>query len=127
MYPQRVRLGVPALFHRLAQWGYDVWVYSSGYYSMDEITHLLGHHRARVTCAVTGTARKGPRGARMDEQLEAMLARKYTQTVHIDQKSILFVDSQSRRFEEYLLSGTDESWSREIIGLMGKKDVHANS
>ena len=122
-YPERVRLGIPELFYQLSQMKYDIWVYSSRYHSMDQITRLLGHHHTHITCAVTGTARKGPPDAHMDEKLESMLSRKYTTTVHIDRHSILHVNNDSKTFEEVSLSGSDTNWSREIIDRLGKAEA----
>ena len=124
-YPERVRLGIPALFHNLSRMKYDIWVYSAQYHSMDQITRLLGHHHAHIACAVTGTARKKARGPRMAEQLESMLSRKYTTTVHIDRNTVLSVSSGDKAFDEFRLSGSDDTWSREIIEYLERMDARA--
>ena len=36
-YKERIRLGVPALFHALEKSGYDIWLYSAGYPSVDAV------------------------------------------------------------------------------------------
>ena len=41
MYKQRLRRAIPTLLHFSASSGYDVWVYSSSYYSMEYIQNLL--------------------------------------------------------------------------------------
>nr|MCR5788868.1 ParB/RepB/Spo0J family partition protein [Lachnospiraceae bacterium] len=53
-FRERIRLGVPALFHFFKREGYDIWVYSSNYYSFDDVMKLLSHYGARIDGAVTG-------------------------------------------------------------------------
>ena len=44
-YKERVRLGIPALFQYLKRQGYDVWVYSARYYSVNYLRQLFFHYR----------------------------------------------------------------------------------
>ena len=73
IYKQRLRLGIPALFHYLNKKGYDIWVYSAGYYSADYIQRLFRKYGVHVTGAVTGTGRKTGEDREIRRELEALI------------------------------------------------------
>ena len=108
IYKQRLRLGIPALFHYLNKKGYDIWVYSAGYYSADYIQRLFRKYGVHVTGAVTGTGRKTGEGREIRRELEALITAKYPETVHIDDAAVLRIFSQTKQVEEYNLGeGTE--------------------
>ena len=120
-YKERLRLGIPALFHTLSNQGYDIWIYSARYYSLDYLQHFFRHYRVPVTGIVTGTARKTAPGAETVKKMENLLSTKYQSTVHIDNDMILCTSKDRKEFEEYRLSGSSASWSREVMEILGKK------
>ena len=111
-----VRLGIPSLFSFCASRGYDVWLYSSGYRSVDYIRELLGLHRAPVTGIITETARKTPQ---QSKETEALMNAKYVRTIHVDNEAVLCVDNQTKEFREYPLNRT-ALWSAEVMDVMRK-------
>lgn len=127
LYKERIRLGVPALFHFFAREGYDIWVYSSGYYSFDYIQKYFLRYQVNVSGVVTGTARKS--GCRQAEKkrIDKMIASKYLQTVHIDDTTILKIDNRTKEFEEFKLSGSPATWSGEIAEIMSGWNDQADS
>ena len=125
MYRERLRLGIPALFRYLGTHGYDVWVYSADYYSIDYIRNLFRMYHAHVAGIVTGTARKAPKGSHTKEQLENRMKEKYPLTLHIDNSAVTRIDSSTKEFTEYPLSGEDESWSKEIMDVIAAMEEHA--
>ena len=120
IYRERLRLGVPALFHDLKINGYDIWVYSAGYDSLDYVRAYFKWHRIPVDGIVTGTGRKSPVGKTAKNTLETLMKNKYPETVHIDSHSVLRIQSQRRDYQEFPLSGSRDTWSREIMEIMGK-------
>ena len=74
IYKERIRLGIPALFHALRGRGYDIWIYTAGYYSLDYLKYYFRHYRVPVTGIVTGTARKAPAGSGILKELEKLAA-----------------------------------------------------
>ena len=125
MYKERLRLGIPALFRYLGTHGYDVWVYSADYYSIDYIRNLFRMYHAHVAGIVTGTARKAPKGSHTKEQLENRMKEKYPLTLHIDNSAVTRIDSSAKEFTEYPLSGEGESWSKEIMDVIAAMEEHA--
>ena len=124
IYRERLRLGIPALFRYLGMKGYDVWVYSASYYSMDYIRRLFRMYHARVAGIVTGTARKAPKGSHTREQLEKRMKEKYPLTLHIDNSAVTRIDGRTKNFAEYTLSGNQETWSREIMDVIEGMEAH---
>ncbi len=122
LYPHRLRLGIPALFHDLSLMGYDVWVYTASYWSAEYVRHLFRLYHTRVAGIVTGTSRKGHGDAESRESLEALIANKYPLTVHIDSGTVLSVAGASKRFEEFPLSGSARTWSKEILEVLRKAE-----
>ncbi|MBQ6382183.1 MAG: ParB N-terminal domain-containing protein [Clostridia bacterium] len=115
LYKQPVRLGIPALFRFLKRNGYDVWVYTSRYISMEYLENYLKAYHTYVSGIVTGMSHKSSSSG----NLEKLLRDRYLVTVHIDRNSVLRVSRKTRSFEEYSLSGSAETWSQEIMDIFG--------
>ena len=118
IYKERLRLGIPALFEFLVRHGYEIWVFSARYYSLEYIRNLFRHYHIPVTGIVTGTSRKGPEGKDTVAELEKMLSRQYRSTLHIDGSMVVHTHSDSTEYEEYALSGPDDSWSAAIMTVI---------
>ena len=124
IYKQRLRLGIPALFHYLNKKGYDIWVYSAGYYSADYIQRLFRKYGVHVTGAVTGTGRKTGENKETRRELEALITAKYPETVHIDDMAVLRIFSQTKQVEEYNLGEGTEAWAKRVIDVMETFERH---
>ena len=124
LFPERVKLGIPALFHYLATSGYDIWVYTAHYESFDRIRALFRSYHVRVTGVVTGIARKNLPGHDIRTHMEKLIYNKYRCTVHIDNEAVIRVFSKTKEFEEHQLSGSAASWSREVMDIIGAMDRH---
>lgn len=120
MYKERIRRGVIALFHTLNAKGYDIWVYSSQYYSLSYLVYFFRHYHVKVTGIVTGTARKTAGSAEEKKETEKMVEAHYRTTLHIDNDMVLRTVRDSKEFDEYKLTGSAEGWSREVIDIIGK-------
>ena len=112
---QRIRLGIPALFQFLSDQGYDIWVYTARYLSLDSLRFLFRYYRCPVTGLVTGTARKAPAGSNMHKSLETMMKKHYQSTVHIDNKTILQTFTDSKEFREAPIDASSDTWSLAVM------------
>lgn len=113
LYPQRVRLGVPALFHFLATNGYDIWLYSSDFYSADTIQGLFRKYHVEVTGVISAVGRRTSRLS--GKELEKLIGDSYRVTLHIDSRGVVRSTAGTRQFREVELSGSAESWSDEVM------------
>ncbi len=122
MYPERLRLGIPGLFRYLNKSGYDIWVYTSKYYSMDYLRGLFNKYYVHVSGIVTGIARQAQISEEQKKHVESMIANKYRTTIHIDTDSVLRIARGSKEFDDHSLSGSPEEWSKEIIEIISEMD-----
>ena len=115
MYKERIRLGLPSLLHYFGKQGYDVWVYSANYYSLDYIRSYFEHYSVKVDGIITGTSKKtGGTKRKTHNRIE----NKYKETIHIDRDLVLrFVKSQPG-FEEYAVDPDSPSWARDVVRLI---------
>ena len=117
LYQQKVRLGVPALYHYLATKGYDIWLYSSRYYSADTIQNLFRKYHVEVAGVIAAMEKRRESSAGADKNLETLFRNKYRHTIHIDSNMVLQIFSGSGEFREYPLSGDPSSWSQEVLDV----------
>ena len=115
VYKEKLRRGIPALFRYLRKNGFDIWVYSSEYYSFDFIQNLFKRYHADVTGVVTGTARKTGLKAADKKKVEEKIASRFLYTVHIDDGMVLKINSRTKDFEDYELTGPRKRWAREVM------------
>lgn len=114
-YKEKLRLGIPALFRCLERNGYDIWVYSSKYYSTDYIKSLFRKYHVNVTGIVAGMEKRKNK----KNQYDKLLNEKYKNTLHIDNDLVLQIDTQSGDFKEYNIDSSG-GWSKNIIEIIGE-------
>ena len=116
---KHLRIGVPALFSYLKKNGYDIWVYSANYYSIDDIQRYFKHYSAGVDGIITGMKKKTTGN---NSQVENMISDKYSTTLHIDNDMLLITHRGSSEFEEAELKCEPAEWSREVITALENLD-----
>ena len=124
-YSERLRLGIPALFHFLNSRDYDIWVYSSNYYSFTHIQKLFWLYHTRVTGIVTGTGKKGHVDNAIQQRMKKYISEHYATTIHIDGQGMLRVDNHTGSYEEFTFNGSGTDWSAQIMDLIGALDKNA--
>ena len=125
VYKERLRLGVPALFRYLNKNGYDVWVYTAGYYSADYIRRLFKKYHVHISGAVTGLGRKTADGAKVRKEMETLIGNKYPITIHIDSDMLLRVSGRTKEADEYEIGGTPAEWSQRVMEIIKKIERQA--
>ena len=119
-FKERLYRGVPALFSFLNSKGYDVWVYTAQYISMEHIATLFRLYHAPLNGIITGVHRKSLKNQINQKRLEASIANQYEASLHITRESVLLIRGDTKEYEEYPLTGDGTSWSREIMDIVGK-------
>ena len=115
MYPERLRLGIPALFHELAKRGYDIWLYSSQYYSTDYIQNYFRRYHVKIAGVMAAIEKRAKAAGGAGKKIEKMISGKYRRTVHIDNDLVLQISGGTKGFREYPLSGSAADWSQEVM------------
>lgn len=119
-YGWRIRLGTPALLYQLARAGYDIWVYTADYYSIDDIRDYFRAYSVNVDGIITGVQKKQENHSESAVRMEKLIANKYKKTLHIDNEMILLTEKGSWEFKEYALDVPEDSWSKKAIELLGE-------
>ncbi len=119
-FKERIRAGIPALFYYLKNHGYDIWVYSSNYYSYDTISRLLKWYHARVDGVVTGMQVLSRQEG--SSNIKKALAEKYKFTLNITDSSVIKIFSNSDDFEEKEINQDDSNWSAQILNILKELD-----
>ena len=125
MYKERIRLGIPALFKYLYQRGYDIWVYSSKFYSMDYIRNYLKKYHVDITGIVTGTSKKTIADKSGKKEIDSLLAKKYKYTLHVDRDTVLKIDNSTGDFEEFSINKEKGNWSQGVMDITGELGKNA--
>ena len=118
-YPKRLRLGIPALFHFLTKNGYDIWVYSANYYSIDDIKDYFKQYAVNVDGIITGTAKKKASSSKAAKDMEKLIANHYPETIHIDNDLVLDTKGRGAEYRELSID-TSAGWSKEVIRIIGE-------
>lgn len=118
-HKERIRLGIPALFYYLTKNGYDVWVYSANYYSIDDVRDFFRCYGVHVDGIITGMAKDKKSTAANKAGMEKLIANKYSVTLHVDNDMILRTKKNTGEFQEISLD-PGEGWSKEAIAAIGE-------
>ncbi len=115
---KKIKQGIPALFYYLTKHGYDIWVYSANYYSIDDIQRFFKHYNAHVDGIITGTMRKDEFKAERNAKREKKISDKYKVTLHIDNDMILATGDVGAKFKRFDLETTPGEWSNKVIEVI---------
>jgi len=127
---KKLKKGIPALFRYLAKNGFDIWVYSSNYYSIDDVQRFFKAYQVHVDGIITGAeARKKDNKYAISR--EKMISAKYRQTIHVDNDMLIVtgdLGENGPKFKKYDLNSSPEDWSvkavealEQIVAEDGKK------
>ncbi len=120
LYNVRIRRGVPALLHFLAKEGYDIWVYSAKYYSIDSVRSVFRHYSVKVDGIITGTARKEKNLDEMKKRTEELFRNQYAETLHIERDNVLRTLRDTKTYEDFPVEAEPADWSRTVMGIVKK-------
>lgn len=115
VYKERLRHGIPALFRFLEQGGYDIWVYSSKYYSLNHIKWLFKRYHVHVDGIITGINRKSYFKNDAERRIKELFKNKYRHTFHISDDLVVRTDHVGGTYEERNMSGDVMEWSKEAM------------
>ncbi|MCR5672539.1 MAG: ParB/Srx family N-terminal domain-containing protein [Lachnospiraceae bacterium] len=121
---KRLRLGIPALFKNLKVKGYDIWVYSSQFYSTDDLKRYFKHYGVTVDGIVTGMKKTTGRDKERTKKTEDLFANKYKSTLHIDREMLLITHGRSNDFDEVEIKCEEDAWSKAVIDALDGIDVN---
>ena len=122
LFRERIRWGAPALMHYLTTQGYDIWVYTSNYYSFDYIREYFRRYSVNLTGIITGSSRKRIGHESAKKRIEQKMAKQYAETIHIDSRMLLRTGRNIKVFEEYSLDCDPIDWSARAMSALRELD-----
>ena len=125
-YTEHIRRGIPALLHHLGMLDYDVWVYSSKYYSPEYIRAFFRYYSVRLDGIITGMGRKGKAHEEENKRMSQLLYNQYEETLHIDRGMVLRTGKNVKPYEVYPIEAGDDCWVQAVMTVVdgfGRKEV----
>lgn len=118
IFKERLRWGVPVLISKLQRMGYDVWVYTRTYNSVEYIQGFFKAYNVSVDGIINGAGRKKDKKAEL--AYKEMVAKKYTVVYHVDNESIVRIHPSDKSYEMIDLVASDEDWARKVMEVLNK-------
>ena len=114
-YKQRLRRYAPILLRELGKMGYDVWVYTAGYYSVEYIQGFFRSYKVKIAGVVNGS-RRGKKGGKSElAGMRSAFAKKYRETLHIDLEHLTRICPAQDDFDYLTLEQAEENWSVKVL------------
>ena len=110
IYKKTFRKNIPILINELRDMGFDVWIYTGDFHSMEYINMLLKLHNTKVDGIVNGLTKKTS-----GKKLQEIFAGNYNLSVHIDNDSVICVDTVSKEYEMKDVESDSDSWASDIM------------
>ena len=119
---KRLRQGIPAVIKNLKVRGFDVWVYSAGYYSIDDIKRFFKHYGVIVDGIITGMKKKSAKAAASGNRITDLLANRYKTTLHFDRDLLIMTGGSRGDFVEEELDCSPDTWSGAVMDAVDRMD-----
>ena len=114
-FPETIRKNAGLLTAALCDFGFDVWVYTGKFYSSQQVKALLGIYRGWVSVVINGVNKKFS-----DSPIQESFRNKYRVAVHIDNESIIWIDTRKKEYEIIDIK-SDKYWANKAFKLIKKQ------
>lgn len=119
IYSKRIRLHAAEMIEEFRKMGFDIWVYTGEYYSEDYIHALFHRKNTSIDGIVSGLSkRKG------ESNLREAFRKKYKISIHIDNETIIYVDTIEKSYEIYDIIEDGERWAAAVTRKMKELDIY---
>lgn len=109
-YREKIRRGFPAMCRFFQSRGYDVWVYTADYYSVDYLERLFAKYHTRPDGIITASGRVEKTSEEKKKRVTELMRNKYNRTVNLYNDMMIVVDSRTGETEQIALEGADSEW-----------------
>lgn len=124
-YKERIRLGFPALCRFLQSRGYDVWVFTSDYHSVDYMEDLFKRYNVKPDGIITAVGRIEKTSEDKKKRIKDILQKKYEKTLTLYNDMIIAVDSRSGDYDQIELKGSAEEWVVSVENAVKRMEESA--
>lgn len=118
IYKERLRLGTPALIHRMQKEGFQVWVYTSSFRTEKYIRRLFLLYGIRFDGIINGYRHMNEVQKGRTHTLPNKMPNKYGIKLHIDDEDIMVKSGKMYGFKVYQLNEQDDEWAEKIMNYI---------
>lgn len=118
LYKEPMRLGISTLMLELKARGYDIWVFTSGYYSQKYLHKYFEAHGVQVTGVVNGIRRDQKNHAKRHETFKEEFRKKYQMSIIMLRDSVIYTNSIIKDYEILDIDRTRVGATKEIIAAL---------
>lgn len=111
-----LRKNAGAMINELQMQGFDVWVYSGSAISVEEVQRIMSLHHTKISGIVNFVKGKKP-----SPTLKQAFRSKYVLSVHVDNESILWVNTQTKEYDSVPVTG-GQNWSADVFAKITAPD-----
>ncbi|MCR5357492.1 MAG: ParB N-terminal domain-containing protein [Lachnospiraceae bacterium] len=119
-FKQNIRLGFPALCRFLQAAGYDIWVFTPDFYSVDYIEELLKRHHIKPDGIITASGRLEKTNEDKKKRIKEIMKKKYTRTLNLYNDMIIAVENPSGDFEQIPIEVPADEWVMAVENAVKK-------
>ena len=115
IYRERLRSGAPELINTLQSKGFEVWIYTSSYRSINYIQGLFKHYGVKFDGIVNAERHLREVQKNRDEILPQKVPNRYRISLHIDDEAVICSYGREFGFDAYQLDADDDEWKEKVI------------
>lgn len=116
---ERLRTGAPEVIRVFQNKGYDICVYTSGYFTEEDFNDFFSMYDLKADVIVNGVNEKR-KAAGSADRIKQLLKENYKRIVHVDNESVYDVDHVTKEFETYEIKDFDLSWDEGVKDIIDK-------
>lgn len=118
IFKEQLRFGIVSLIRNLQRQGYDVWVYTNTYRSVEYIQLFFKAYNLKVDGIINGADRF--RTEHKEQEYRKALSKKYDLAFHIENDGIFRALSAKKDYENYELDTTDYHWIDRVLEVIAE-------
>lgn len=120
---ERLKKGVPDVIKALQNRGYDVWVYTAGYFTEDYIRAIFKLYKLEVSGIINGVNPEKKNNSDEVKRTRERMAKKYKTVLNIDNESVVRINSENKDYNQYSITKNEAEWSREVVNIIERENM----
>lgn len=117
-YKERLREGAPELIKYFQDKGYDVCVYTAGYFTEEDFNDFFSMYGLDINIVANGINEKRKKVDEEHKRIKELLRDRYKQIVHVDNESAVCTNHITKDYEIYEIADKSLSWKDGIKGII---------
>lgn len=118
VFQERLRWGAPALIQELQRQGFDVWVFTNQYHSLDYMESFFKAYKLKMDGIINGAGRK--KSKKLEQEYREMVEKKYKLIYNVIHDGIVRIEPANKTFESYDLEASDSEWANKVMKIISE-------